>query len=41
MKQDVNQEHDRWIEMNAKLNIAGALILIAITLLVIAYKLGS
>lgn len=33
------QNEMNWIDVNARLNIAGALILIAILLLVISYKL--
>jgi len=38
MKQRAEQP-DKWAEMNSRLNIAGALIIIAIALLIIALKL--
>lgn len=36
----MSQQHEiNWVDVNARINIAGALILIAILLLVISYKL--
>jgi len=41
MKQKTDQQPDLWAEINSRLNVAGALILIAIALLIIAYKLST
>ncbi len=41
MKHEINQKPDVWAEINSRLNIAAGLLLIAIALLVIAFKLAA